>query len=42
MAKTTDKALITFQNAQHHLLLEKPDVRKQAISETAEWIGQRL
>ena len=41
-AKSIDKQLITFDNGRHHLLLERPDIRKQVISETAEWIAQRL
>ena len=41
-AKSDDKQLITFDNGRHHLLLESPDIRKQVITETAEWIAQRL
>jgi acylglycerol lipase len=42
MAKSSDKALITFQSAHHHLIIERADIRKQAIAETGEWIAQRL
>jgi len=41
-AKADDKQLITFDNGRHHLLLERPDIRKQVIAETAEWISQRI
>ncbi|XP_076040106.1 monoglyceride lipase-like [Oratosquilla oratoria] len=41
-AKSKDKTIKIFPKAYHHLYLELPDVRRQALQDTVEWITHRL
>eukprot|EP00095_Tigriopus_kingsejongensis_P004390 maker-scaffold93_size381549-snap-gene-0.13 protein:Tk04390 transcript:maker-scaffold93_size381549-snap-gene-0.13-mRNA-1 annotation:"monoglyceride lipase" len=40
-ARSRDKQIIIFPDAKHHLLLEQENIRRQALTETLNWLEQR-
>ncbi|KAK7081662.1 hypothetical protein SK128_006710 [Halocaridina rubra] len=41
-AKSTDKNIKIFPGAYHHLYLECPDIRHEALQDTVDWIAARI
>lgn len=41
VASAKDKQIITFPEGEHHLFIEIPDIRWQAMRETVHWVKSR-